>query len=226
MKKINRWIHLIFAGLLFTILHLISVRTGLMILYAGIFLASMILVLKKRSLLIGFTALFLMISTPYMAYKFIPGFNTKVHLTLHNIRLMQKGQVGPYSDTRRLLSYKMAWSIFKANPIFGVGIGDLKEEMALAYQQNYPSQKVMYPHNMFLTILAGMGLPALLIFMIAFSWPLLRWKNSGSLLFLFFYLSIGLSFLTENTLFRSMGLCTYAYFLFLILKLNQGDQES
>ena len=197
-----------------------------MILYAGIFLASMILVLKKRSLLIGFTALFLMISTPYMAYKFIPGFNTKVHLTLHNIRLMQKGQVGPYSDTRRLLSYKMAWSIFKANPIFGVGIGDLKEEMALAYQQNYPNQKVMYPHNMFLTILAGMGLPFLLIFMIAFMWPLLSWKNSGSLLFLFFYLTIGLSFLTENTLFRSMGLCTFAYFLFLILKLNLANQES
>ncbi len=212
-KAWEKW--LMSGSILFLIimLHLLSVRIGIVVLYGGLGVAVLYYILVKRRYLIGLIFIIGGLSLPFLAYKTIPSIKTKVNLTLHNLYLWKEGHIGEYSDTRRLLSFQIAWKIAQRSPWVGIGIGDLNDEQTKIYQAEYPEQKVMYPHNFFLLLYASTGILGLLFFLFCFFFPLFYRKHYKNLFFLLLHLIIFLSFMTENTLLSAIGVGIYSFFL-------------
>ena len=70
------------------------------------------------------------------------------------------------------------------NPLFGIGAGDLKQEMRNEFQQKYPEiQKPKMPHNQFISVYAGTGIFGLTLFLFAFFFPLWYKRNYYDVLF-------------------------------------------
>ena len=134
-----------------------------------------------------------------------------MQLTQHNINMIMRGEIGNYSDTQRLLSYKMAFQVIQKNPISGTGIGDLKDDLKAEYTQHYPDKNVKYPHNQFITIWAGAGLIGLLVFGLSYFYTILGkpFRHKEQIVFGSIIL---LSFMTENTLLNSTGMSIYVFF--------------
>jgi len=224
-KAIEKWLMRALILFLIVALHLLSVRIGILILYGGLGTTIFYYMLNKKYYGLGGILLMLICTMPYFAYKYVPSVQTKVDLTKHNWNMYQQGHIGEYSDTRRLLSYKIAWDVVQESPWFGVGIGDLNDEQTKHYQEHYPDQKVMYPHNFFLMLYAATGIVGLIFFLVCFFFPLFYHQNYKNLFFLLFYTTIFLSFMTENTLLSAIGVGIYSFFLLFSVNYLEGVYE-
>lgn len=223
---IEKWLLLVSIFLLILSVHILSVRTGLLGFYAGVGISIMQLMLRQRRYKLGIVVLIAAMAMPYFAVQYVPSIRTKYELTRFNIKLFELGEIGEYSDTRRLLSYQMAWQVAQQSPWWGVGIGDLLDEQEKMYKASYPEQKVMYPHNQFLTMYVAAGVIGFLVFLLAILYPF--WdKRQYQQYFILIFLSIMLlSFLTENTLLSSVGVAVYTFFLGLTANYLQGEHSS
>lgn len=221
-KKMEKWLMRMLVLFLIITLHLLSVRIGILVLYGGLGTTIFYYMLSRRYYLIGIVLLVGIAVMPYLAYKYVPSVQTKVNLTKHNWDMYQQGHIGEYSDTRRLLSYKIAWDVVQKSPWFGVGIGDLNDEQAKHYKEEYPDQQVMYPHNFFLMLYAATGILGLVFFLGCFFFPLFYHQNYKNLFFLLFYTTIFLSFMTENTLLSAIGVGIYSFFLLFSVNYLEG----
>jgi len=225
-RTVEKWLMRILVLFLIITLHLLSVRIGILILYGGLLTTVFYYMLSKKYYVIGVVLLMGIGVMPYVAYKYVPSVQAKVSLTKHNWDMYQQGHIGEYSDTRRLLSYKIAWDVVQKSPWFGVGIGDLNDEQATYYQEKYPDQQVMYPHNFFLMLYAATGILGLIFFLGCFFFPLFYRQNYKNLFFLLFYTTIFLSFMTENTLLSAIGVGIYSFFLLFSVNYLEGANIS
>lgn len=218
LLSIHRWLLPLIALFIFGLQHILSVRTGLVIAYIGVAIWLVVWLWRQKwygVLVLGLVGLLVL---PFVTYRYVPSVTTKFQLTRYNWELYERGEIGTYSDTRRLLSYQIGWEVAQQSPWIGVGIGDLNDEQAAIYASRYPEQPVMYPHNMFLTVYAGMGILGLLGFLFFFYVPLFYHHQYHHLGWLLFYVVMTLSFLTENTLFTSLGVGIYSLFHGLLLQ--------
>lgn len=212
-QKLERW--LIAGSVLFLVmaLHILTVRIGLLVFYVNSLLLLLVVLIKSRRFKTLIVLLALFLPMPYLAYLLVPSIQTKFNLTRYNWQLYKAGKIGEYSDTRRLLSYKIGWQIVQKSPYWGVGLADLREEQAAIYKRDYPDQPPMYPHNLFLTLLAGAGIVGLCWFLVCFFFPLWYYRKQLDGLFLLIHSTLFLSFITENTLLSTIGVLLYAFFV-------------
>ncbi len=204
---------------LFVFIHILSVRSGLLVLYLTIGVLLLQYIVNSRRFGLGLMGLVLLLGTPMLAYFMIPSFKAKIDYARWDAKMYLEGTGSEYSDSERMLSYQIGWSIVKENPIFGVGTGDLKQEVKQRYLQQFePDKKYKMPHNQLLSVWAAHGLCGLQVFLWAYFYLLFKNKNYQNGLFLSFMLIIFLSFMMENTIENSIGLGIFAFFLLWNLK--------
>jgi len=209
------------AFFLLVSLHLLAVRSGLLALYASLFVAALWYIFTQRRFLLGAAMLLAVAAAPVAAYYALPSFRTKINLTIYNVQLMQQGEIGNYADTNRLLSYKIAWQIFRENPLLGVGMGNVRQQVQDIYTRDYPAQPFLFPHNQILSYLVGMGIVGTGIFLLLFLLPLFVRGGLRSLPLLATYTALFASFLFENTLFISIGTCMSLFFILFFRSIEQ-----
>ncbi|WBM73568.1 O-antigen ligase family protein [Saprospira grandis] len=203
------WLWLGLGLFLFLAMHIFGARSGILAFYLGIIYLLIRWLWQSKRFLLGGLGLLASLSLPFLAYQSIPSFREKILLTQKNIRLYQEGHIGDYSDTQRILSFQIALKVWAKSPLLGVGLGDLKDEQRAIYEKEYPQQRVMAPHSQYISSLAAMGILGLLLFLIFFSWPFFIEKTA---IYQLFWLLIAVSFLSENTLFITIGANLYAFF--------------
>jgi len=157
------------TAILFLAIHILSVKTGIICLYAALLILTLKHIYTTSKVKLGIAVLAGLILLPVVAYKTVPSFNRKVHYTMYDLQMYGEGQGGNYGDSGRITSLEVAFDIFKKSPVFGVGAGNLKDIVAYEFATNHPQYaKPLMPHNQFLFVLAGSGLLA-------------RWKLKMSL---------------------------------------------
>jgi O-antigen ligase len=217
LYKWEKWL-LVFIGIfLFIMLHILSVRSGILAFYLGVFIYIWKIILVEKRKILGIVLLSMMLTLPYLAFVSLPSFRQKFYLMRYNWEQYQKGEVANLSDTQRLLSYQIALKVANQNPWIGVGLGDLEDEQTKIYEKDYKDIKPMQPHNQFLSIFASCGIIGLLFFLACFLFPLFYQRNYQSTWFLLFYVLLLSSFLTENTIFVSIGIGIHSFFMLLFL---------
>ena len=199
--------------MLFIFLHVLSIRSGLVALYAGTFLLGVYYLVRERKILLLILFVLGLVTTPFVAYNTFTSFKKKVHYTIYDFKMNKEGKGDNYSDSERLLSIKTGIDLIKRNPLLGTGIGDLEDTVMAFYQQEYNKSLFKLPHNQFVHSATGMGLILGLIYTICFIIPLLYQRNYRDLFLLSFFLALTLFCMVEKPLERSSFIAFYISFV-------------
>lgn len=219
--KNGRKIFLFFAGYLFVVVHVLAVRSGILLSYIGL-LAGGTLVLYlsgKYKYIILLWALVLI--SPVAAYMMVPSFKNKISYVRYDYSLMKSGEGGNYSDSERMRSLKIGAEIWKENFWFGIGSGDFKSEIDKKYEEQYQDTgQARFPHNQLLKIAGSAGTIGLLFYVLSIYLPFLWNKNLLDPYVLALIVIVSASFLVEATLERTYFLVFYLLFAGLLYKKN------
>lgn len=206
---------------LFVVAHVLSVKTGLVCLYAALGLMAFYYIIHTKRFWLFAVIFPTLILLPIGAYYTIPALKNKIDYFKYDVDMFTKGNRDGFSDGQRIASLDLGWMVFKENLVFGTGIGDLKNELEIKYDKYYPDLKPKLPHNQFLLLAASSGISGLFAFIIAFLIPLFYQKRYRFVLLSAFYIILGLSFMFETTLSTAIGTSVYLIFLLLILQREQ-----
>ena len=211
---------------LFYFIHVLSVRSGLFVLYLSILFFSLRHIYLTRHYKMGVAAILAVIFLPVIAYHTIQSFQAKVDYARRDMQMYYLGQGKDYSDAERIISYEVGLKIGNKNPLVGVGAGDLKKEVEAYYEEQFiDTSAPKMPHNQFISTYAGMGIFGLIFFCAAFFYPLLYHKNYKDSLFASFHFIVFLSFMVENTIETSIGVAFYSFFLLVGLNYLSGKEN-
>ncbi len=209
-----RWVFLVTSIFLFLLVHVLAVRSGIVLSYLGLLSGGTLHLIERKNYKWLILLWMLVIASPVVAYMFIPSFKNKISYMRYDFSLLKRGEGGNYSDSERLRSLNLGMEILSDHLWLGVGSGDLKETIVNRYRSKYGDKgKAIYPHNQFLKVAAGTGLIGLLFYSLALYLPFFISGGIKNPYMLSLMVIISFSFLVEATLERTYML---ALFLFLI----------
>jgi O-antigen ligase len=209
---------------LFAAIHIVSVRTGILTLYICLIINVLAFIFKEKKYIIGTAALLALMAVPLMAYRFVPSFQMRLNYAVWDFQQYQQGNLVKKSDSERMVSLQMGWSVLKKNPALGVGSGDLMDAMRQEYAQYYPTLEVREPHNGLLFIAASVGFVGWLIFMLGFVVHLLYKKHFHHRLFLTLHMVLLASITIDFIIEASFGTTFYVLFLCLFFNYFKNDK--
>ena len=222
----ERKLQMALLAFLFLFLHLLAVRSGLLLLYAGILLWILRLVIVRKRYLTGAALAVLLALAPLAAYFTVPAFQSRIDYMRWDLQQHMAGNRIDNSDSNRLVSMKIGWDIFREQPWTGTGMGDLRDEVERRYREEAPTLKPLIPHNQWLCILAGAGIPGALLFSVFVLLPFLYARRYRRYLFLLLGMLFFLSYLVEPTLESNFGISLLLFFLLPGLRQQGGDYTS
>ena len=200
---------------LFVFIHILSVRSGILALYLGLFIIGIYYAILSKKHWVILVILTGLVVIPFTAIQTIPSLYQKIHYSKWDYSEYLQGR-GGNSDSERIMSLKVGMKIGNQHPILGVGAGDLKQEVKKIYN-SYDMEKFSFrkPHNQLISIYAGTGIVGLFLFLFAFFYPLFYQENYRNPLFLTLHAIIFMSFMTENTIENNFGISLYLFFLLI-----------
>jgi O-antigen ligase len=136
----------------------------------------------------------------------------------------------PNSTNIRLNIWKNTVQLIRRHPFFGVGTGDIKEELRKVYTENqyeYGIKENPSPHNQFLHTAVILGLAGVLFLLALFAYPMtVAWRKRQWLYF-FFLVIVLTNCMTESILERQAGILFFAAFnTCFYLKIRSNSTES
>ncbi|MEK7256713.1 MAG: O-antigen ligase family protein, partial [Bacteroidota bacterium] len=212
----ERWLTGGLTVFLFIFIHILSVRSGILALYLALFVLALHTVFARKKYLLGLGVILTLAVLPILAYHTLPSFQRKIEYARWDFLQYLQGKGSEYPDAERLVSMEVGLKIGNANPIFGVGAGDVKQETKEYYQENLAGRyDFKLPHNQLVTIYAGTGAAGLALFLTGFFYPLFYQRNYRQPLFLALHGIVFMSFLMENTIENNFGVSMYLFFLLI-----------
>lgn len=222
----ERWLILGMTCFLFFFIHVLSVRSGILVLYGSLVFLSFRIAFLQKKYMLGIAGAIVLLCIPMLAYRTIEGFKQKVNYTIWDWQQYYYDLPLRSSDASRLISLKVGYEVAQKNQWIGVGAGDLRKEVYQIYAEKHPDiEDKKMPHNQFLSIAAGSGMIGLAIFLLAFFFPLFYKKIKPDALFITLHLIIFASFFMENTIENSVGVAFYVFFLLLGIKFLMVNGE-
>lgn len=212
------------ALFLFVFLHILSVRSGLIAYYGAILYLLIYFAFQSKKWWLIPIVLLLLMSMPYFAYHNIQSFHNKVDYMMYDLEQMQQQDIGHNSDSRRLQSLQVGWSLIKQKPMQGHGVGNTEQATITYYQENLPeveAENRKVPHNQFVFTTVELGLVGLLLLLNALAIPIYSVGVFKNPLFTSLLIIILLSCLVENTFESQLGMSFYLIFASLLLKRNE-----
>jgi O-antigen ligase len=218
----ERWIYIGLSVYFFIFLHIASVRTGLAVAYAGIFIL-LLFYLKQLSLWKKLALAIMVILAPVIAYNALPSFKHKIHYSLWDFQQYMKGEGTTYSDSERWESWKVGIEIGKQHLLFGTGTGKFRSEVSGYYKNVLLKEKWTRPHNQFINVFVIFGLFGLTVFIFMLIYPMTFKKFWSIALIPTLYLMQILSMMVEHPLDTEIG--AGLFLLLTIVGLSFLDDE-
>jgi O-antigen ligase len=219
----ERWVYGCLAAYFFYFLHILSVRSGLALAYAGVLLLVVFylrkLVLWKKLLLV-----LIVLLAPVVAYKTMYGFQQKIHYTLYDFDMFMRGEGMQHSDSERWMSMRAGIDIGNRNPIIGTGPGAYRPALAEYYTSVFQRDHYTRPHNQWINLYACLGIIGVIVFTFVIVYPMkfnLFWHPA---LMPTLYIMQLLTFLVEHPLDTALG--TSMFLLFTLMGLSYQDESN
>ncbi len=217
-RNVKRFVSCVIA-LLVVYLHVLAAKTGLASLYLFLIAWGVFLNVARKKL-VGLLVIVVVPVIIFVAVKTVPTLKARAQYLDYTYYMLTHGdESGNIGDIARLISYKLATKSISEQPLTGVGTGDMKHEMDLLYEQFYPQVPEhgrLLPHNQFLTVALGAGLPAMVMFLLWFAAPLrLVRKNRQGFFFLVVWALLLFQLMIEPVLEVQFGVFVFLYFFLL-----------
>jgi O-antigen ligase len=174
IRTVTKFIYALLAVFFILYLHLLSARTGLLMLYVFLlfFIVFIIRRYSPRKIIPAILLLIIVVATCWLTF---PTLQNRLRYNRYDFSFIQKGHINPgTSDANRAISLQAGWDILKNNP-FGVGAGDVNTAVDQWYRQNHPGiadASKLYPSSEWLVYGNFMGWPAVLAFTIIIIIPI------------------------------------------------------
>ncbi|MCC6283491.1 MAG: O-antigen ligase family protein [Saprospiraceae bacterium] len=214
--------------LMFVFIHVLSVRSGIVTLYAALLFSVFRFVVRTRRWKAGLITLLIIIVTPVLAVLSIPSLQQRLTYMVWDWQQYQSNDGDDYSDSERWVSFAAGMQLWRESPWLGVGTGDVPMEIQRVVNERFPKYTLdpKLPHNQFIYILTGTGLIGLLLSMLAFLWPIVTGGHRHFYLFATFQIIILISFLVEYTIETSIGVAYYLFYLFWFGKMAEVERKT
>ena len=227
ISKKNKAISLfLIAGsiFLFLFLHILAVRTGIVLLYAYLVILILWAIFQEKSMRsTALVFLSVLILLPFLAIRLVPSLKAKFSYMRWELQSVGMDKEMQASDSDRVKSIVYSLELWKSHPILGTGVGDLKDDLIQFYQQKgWQSNRFLYPHNQYVRDLLCFGLIGLGINFLSYLFLIFNNKNYKRPYFLGLMTFFLLSFLVETTLDTNFGVSLYAVGLSLLVKKPMG----
>ncbi len=224
----EKFIWLLLAGFLTVVIHVLAVRSGIVGFYCGAIAMLMIYIFRSKRYAIGLGFLAAIIISPFVAYKTIPSLRDKIGHTKYVLeQFFETNEIHEgHSDQERILTLKLGIEIGKQNPLIGVGVGDIKDEMGHRYETYCHECVKKIPHNQFIFVFAGCGLIGVFLFSVSVFFPLFLKGHFRDPFFLGVSLIMISSFMWEATIEEQLGSAIYVLFLLMPLNYFAGKEKS
>lgn len=233
LPKLNstavKWFVAICTVILIVYVHIIAVKTGILVLYLFAFLYGVYIAFKRKPV-VGLSIVVLIFFAAQGAYKYIPTFEKKIDYFRYSWQIFGQGQYdSDYSDIGRLVSYDIALKQLPDYALVGTGMGDMHDVMREGYSKYYPDVPAfqqLKPHNQFLVVALGCGVPALIIFLLWVFYPLTWVRKSRDGFFVFaVWLLMFVPLMVEPFLELQFGVFVYLFFMLLLKHTARHDNE-
>ncbi len=201
-------------------LHIVAVKTGLIVFYliTFLFLGKLLFTTKNKGFaLIGLSSILVL---PFIMYSFSTSFRNKINYVKYSWEQMQNTEMqANISDEGRLISYRYALQSIALHPLLGVGIGDVKIEMEKKYAHDFAEKKatVLLPHNQFLVVGMGLGIGGIL-YLLLMQFSLFFWKKNKDFLYFSVWFTFFFTMMIEPLYETQYGTCLFLFFLLLVAK--------
>lgn len=208
--------------LLVAYIHILAAKTGLLSFYLFLGAWGVYLSFGKKKLL-GIMVIVAMPVVMFLAVRMLPTLRERIVYIGYTIFMYQHNErTDNLGDVARLVSYKLSAQLIAAHPMTGVGGGDMKSAMDSMYQQYYPQTDEhgrLLPHNQFLVVGLGCGIPAMIVFIAWVFWPLTKMRrNRQSFFFFIVWFILFIQLMIEPVLEVQFGVFVYLFFLLLHLQ--------
>ncbi len=213
--------------LLVAYIHILAAKSGLLSFYLFVGAWGIYMSFGKRKI-VGLMVIIAIPITVMLAAKLIPTLRERITYIGFTIFMYNHHErTDNLGDVARITSYKLSSELIKQNPLNGTGTGDMKHEMDRLYLEKYPQiaeNGRLLPHNQFLTVALGCGIPAMLIFMVWVVAPLAQIRrNRQSFFFFIVWFLLLIQLMIEPALETQYGVFIYLFFLLLHLQELQRE---
>lgn len=157
----------------------------------------------------------------------VPTMRNKLAITMLDLQQYESGvNLNHNSLGKRLVSYQIAWEIFKDNPILGCGLAKYQSLNATRFYALHPEVEVpIIAHNQFIYWLGATGIIGMLLMSFALFYPIFYLKSRIPTLLLAHLLVLFVSFQTEPMLETQLGIA-YSIWFWLLPMCGDGEKSS
>lgn len=216
-KSLKTWFRVAWLALgilLFISVYFISSRAAILAAIVLIFLSAIYKIISRKKTRIIWMSLLviLIVSLPLIKN------NDRVNYALQGFSKEHSFELRRQDE--RIMVWKSAIEIIKKNPLFGVGIGDVRTELVKEYRRTGEDKLEMErlnAHNQFLEVLLEGGLVGFAILLLIFGSLIFIAINEKNLLLGLFIIMIIIFFMFETILYRFAGVSFFPLFSFLLL---------
>lgn len=221
----ERWALAAAVLFLFAFLHVLSVRSGIVAMYAVLLYTAGWLVWQTRRWKIALAVAALVLAGPFIALKTLPSLQQRLGYMRYDWEQYKKNAGSHYSDSERFVSLSAGLKIWRESPLLGAGAGDLPMEVQRIVNDDFPQYTLepKLPHNQFLYILASTGLLGLVLSFFAFFAPLSMRQNRRFYPLVAFQVMVFVSFLVEYTIETAIGVAFYLFYTLWFWKMSKGE---
>ena len=197
----------------FGMCHILAVRSGLLLLYAGIGTFIIHHVITNRQFLLGIIGIAVLMTVPVVAYFTVPSFKNKVLYTKYDIERTFSNQGANYSDGDRIRSIVNGIAMWKEQALLGHGGGDYKLIAKHFYKRENQAGRVLLPHNQWIRTGMSYGIIGVAILFMSFILVLWRPHARSNILLILILELFFLSLLVESNMERYYALVFFLVFL-------------
>lgn len=214
-RKYSKFVFGAIALWLILFLHVLGAKTGLILLYAGLFYLFFQKGIGKISSFYKIMILPLTLGLLFLSYIFIPTFKNRLHYTLYDFNQYAQGSfINGLTDGARVLSWKAGTEIAHTHPILGVGFGDLHDvfddwhETHSAHLETY---NWLQPSNEWLMYWCGSGWLGMILLSIGLWWIYRYSGMKDDRVFAYLFLAQVLMMWYEVNLSNQMGITLFVF---------------
>jgi len=197
------------------IIILLSSKSGIiaLILIYSIYFFYNIFYLKKY--IISLVSITVLVTSSVFIYKSAPEVSSRINELILTVNNKNEKNQSTESTYTRLLIWKATVPVITNNFIFGVGTGDVRNELIKEYAKNkmtYAFDNGLNAHNEYLQVFISLGFSGVLILLANLLFPLYFAIKSADYIYIAFILIIILNFLPESMLEAQAGTIFYGFF--------------
>lgn len=129
----------------------------------------------------------------------------------------------------RFIIWDAVTTILKSNFVFGVGTGDIQDELNKEYLRNGNNKLAEVntnAHNQYLEVILENGLIGLFLLLSIFGLMFYLSVTGKNIVFMMFILTVLISFIFETMLNRLAGVTFFSLFSFLLIHINSGIKQT